>query len=454
MNNKGSRKNFKKRKFSFERKENPLKTYVNNRILMVRKLNVEEKNNKDINKEINEFFGCPDKYFQKNSPVTIGKKINLYDMNDNRIRRLKKLKTEKKNGLSLFNHLAGISASIKNKNGSGLLDNLFGNEKRKTNFQSKFEVIDNDKLKFIFDSYKIINHQPALDISTEKSQSHTSENPIMQNYYYEQRRNLFGQSKKNFNMNKQPQEEPIPEYIKESLNLQTRKLNLMKSSELKNLKMSKYLSRKVNKPQDNLLLNRIDTFRFKKEVIKEIEYNKPVEDEQYWKYQWNMSLRRPKHFRGAMKSFVHLSEEKYFPFWSLMIEKSPKIKDLSVKPDYVLSEGEIHEFQKQTNNLRKINIEDNNKNPYFQTVENLDKLIVKGRNLYNLEYKREILDNKNKKIWHKVFMENGKATSLADINKIFGNETFYKDYDEFKTEKNTQRNLGSYSLKDFPKTTL
>jgi hypothetical protein len=33
---------------------------------MVRKLNNEEKNNKEIGKEISEFFYCPDKYFQKN----------------------------------------------------------------------------------------------------------------------------------------------------------------------------------------------------------------------------------------------------------------------------------------------------------------------------------------------------------------------------------------------------
>ena len=167
-----------------------------------------------------------------------------------------------------------------------------------------------------------------------------------------------------------------------------------------------------------------------------------------------MSLRRPKHFRGTNKSFVPISEDKYFPFWSLIIEKSPKIKDLSIKPDYTLSKGEIHEYQKQTNNLRRINIEDTNKNPYFQTVENLDKLIVKGQNLFNLEYKREILDNKNKKIWHKVFMENGKATSLADVNKIYGNETFYKDYDESNSEKNSQKKLGSYNIKYFTKTTL
>ena len=452
MNNKGGHRNYKKRKFSFERNENPLKTYVHNRILMVRKLNNEEKNNKEIGKEISEFFYCPDKYFQKNSPVTIGRKINLFDMNENRMRRTKKLKTEKKNGLSLFNHLASISSTIRNKNGTDLLNNLFNNEKKKINLQNKFEVIDNERLKFIFDSYKNNSHQ-TMDNSIEKSHSHISENLLMPNLLYEQKKNFLEKTKTNLYMNKQ-QEENIPDYIKEKLNVQTRKLNLMKSCELNNIKMSKYLSRKANKPPDNLLLNRIDSFRFKKEVIKEIEYNKPVEDEDYRKFQWNFSLRRPKHFRGTRKSFVHLSEERYFPFWSLFIEKSPKIKTLSIKPDYALSEGEIHEYQKQSNNLKRISIDDNNKNPYFQTVESLDNLIVKGKNLYDLEYKREILDNKNKKILHKVFMDNGKATTLADINKIYGNETFYKDYDECFIDEDKRRNLRNTNLNNFPKTTI
>ena len=380
-------------------------------------------------------------------------------MNDNRIRRTKKLKTEKKNGLSLFNHLAGVSSTLRSKNGTSFLNDLFSNDKKKANFSSKFEVIDNDKLKFIFDSYKnIINNQHTMDNSIEKTQSNTSQNTFMQNHYHEQRKNFLEKNQKNFYMNKhqQKEEENIPNYIKERLNLQTRKLKLMKSSELKNIKMSKYLSKKVNKPLDNLLLNRIDSFRFKKEVIKEIEYNKPTEEDQYRKFQWNISLRRPKHFRGIRKSFINLSEERYLPLWSLIIETSPRLKNLSVKPDYALSEGEIHEFQKQAYNLKRINIYniDENTNPYFQTVENLDKIIVKGKNLYNVEYKREILDNKNKKIWHKVFMENGKATSLAGINKIFGDETFYKDYDGCITEKNIYRNYGCFNLKDFIKKTL
>ena len=69
--------------------------YLKNKVLLVRKLNRGEKNSRDISKEIGEFFDSPEKYFEKNSPVTIGKKINIFDMDDNRLRRLKKLKTQK-----------------------------------------------------------------------------------------------------------------------------------------------------------------------------------------------------------------------------------------------------------------------------------------------------------------------------------------------------------------------
>ena len=127
-------------------------------------------------------------------------------MNDNRIRRTKKLKTEKKNGLSLFNHLVGISSTLRSKNGTSFLNDLFSNDKKKANFSSKFEVIDNDKLKFIFDSYKnIINNQHTMDNSIEKTQSNTSQNTFMQNHYHEQRKNFLEKNQKNFYMNKHQQ---------------------------------------------------------------------------------------------------------------------------------------------------------------------------------------------------------------------------------------------------------
>ena len=80
-------------------------------------------------------------------------------------------------------------------------------------------------------------------------------------------------------------------------------------------------------------------------------------------------------------------------------------------------------------NLKKNNkINYGNNNQYFKTVENLEDLSIEGKNLYDIEYKREIIDSKSKKILHKVFVENGKAISTTEINNLYGYDTFYKNY--------------------------
>ena len=153
MNKNVTRFHSNKRKYSFEKKETSLKNYGGNRVLMVRKINPNEKST-EINREISDFFDSPDKYFQKNSPVTVGKIINVYDINENQIRRKNKLKTQKNNGINLFNHL---QSTLRNKNE---INNILGkHHKNKANFKSKFEVIDNEKLKMIFDFYKNKDNQ-------------------------------------------------------------------------------------------------------------------------------------------------------------------------------------------------------------------------------------------------------------------------------------------------------
>ena len=433
----------KKRRFSFEHKDSFLNNNDLNKVLMIRKMNPEEKNN-EVSKEIDEFFGSPENYFKKNSPVTVGKKIIVSDMNETHKRRQTKLKTEKKNAINFFNNLSSFATNFKNKNE---ISTLLGKEaaKNRAIFKSKFEVIDNDKLKMIFDSYKKTENSQKDNTSTNKSQSIMNEDPFMYNEFFNQRKKVFERNLLNYKLNKLSQD-TIPKEIKTGLNLQAKKLNFFRSLEVKNKKLSNYLSRRTNKPLDNLLLNRIDSFRFKKEIIKEIENNKPKEEE-FGRYKWNVSLRRPDNFKGTRKVYVNLNQENYVPFWSLIIEKSPRQKNISIKPGYALSEGEINGYQKQIKHLSQRKINDN-KNPYFQTIENLDGIIVKGKNLYNLEYKRELIDSKTKKIWHKVFVENGKTINFKDINKLFGNETFFQNYKGCITEKNNDK-YRKYNFKNF-----
>ena len=418
----------RKRKFSFEKKQNSMRRFDIQRILSVRKMNRAEKNNKDISKEIDEYFFSPEKYFQKNSPVTVGKKIYLMDMNDPRLRRGKKLKTEKKIAKNLFNNLANYNnAMTLSKNDNTLLNgssmyNLKGKENQNhLDMSSKFEIIDNNRLKMIFNSYKIKDNK-ANSIN-DKSESSLSE-------IYRNQKTENNIKYKNKYINPSSSMDDVPKDIKQSLNLQNRKLNLQKLSEKNRIWMSRYLSKKIKKPQNNLLLNRIDSYRFKREVINEIENNKPIE-EHYGKYKWNISLRRPDNFQGVRDSYINLKGDGFIPFWSVVIERSPKQKELCIKPKYTLTNNEINEFRKQTNRVNS-----GNKNQYFKTVENLEDLSIEGKNLYNLEYKREIIDSNKKKILHKVFVENGKAISSLDINNLYGNDTFYKDYNGCITEKN------------------
>ena len=417
-----------KRRFSFDKKEIPNKLDIQ-RILSVRKMNREEKNNKDINKEIDDYFSTPEKYFQKNSHVIIGKKIYLLDMNDPKLRRGKKLKTEKKMATNLFNNLVNHNnalSSRQNIDSNTINRSIMSNYKKgkDLDMSSKFEIIDNNKLKMIFNSYKNKFPKDKSFINDKSNESSISDSYRTKNQEKNNFKNQIKFKNTNFSMDNMPYE------LKNSLLLQNKKLNLQKLAEKQNIYMSRYLSKKLNKPQNNLLLNRIDSFRFKKEIINEIENHKPIE-EQHGKYKWNISLRKPNNFKGVRDSYINLKGERFMPFWSLVIEKCPKQKEFILRPGHALYENEMKEFQKKNNSNSAY------KSEYFKTVENLEDLSIEGKNLYNLEYKREIIDSNKNKILHKVFVENGKTISSSDINNIYGNNTFYKDYICCKTEKST-----------------
>ena len=389
------------------------------RILSVRRMNKEEKNKKVINKEIDAYFSSPEKYFEKNSPVTIGKKIYLLDMNDPRLRRVKKLKTERKMTTNLFNNLVNYNDALAYR-----FSKIDIKGKDHPDINSKFEIIDNNRLKMIFDSYKI-KEQKDTSINEKSQTSNISDYSYSNKLTTEK----FSPKKIKAIKNSSTSMDIIPKDIEKSLLFQTKKIKLQKLNEKRNIFMSKYLSKKTNKPQKNLLLNKIESYRFKKEVLNEIEYNKPF-DEKYGKFKWNISLRRPDNFKGVRDTYINLNGERFAPFWSLVIERYPKQKELCVKPGYNLSKNEINEYKRQNNQIGL-----GKKNQYYKTVEDLEDLSIEGKNLYNIEYKREIIDSKRKKILHKFFVENGKPISFSDINNLYGNDIFCKDYKGFKTEK-------------------
>jgi hypothetical protein len=224
---------------------------------------------------------------------------------------------------------------------------------------------------------------------------------------------------KNINENKTKKKE-IPFDLSQSLFFQNNKLKERQTLDNKVKNISKHLSKILKKSEKDLLLNKIDNYNFKNELLKDIEFNKPV-DEKYGKFKWNISLRRPKQFEGMRNSYINLTRDEN-PFWGIVIEKYPKIKELKIKPGSVSENRVFFEKFKKTYSP-KINLAD------YKNIENLDNLYIKGENLYNIEYNREIKDNKNKKILYKAFVDKGgKVIMKNEINNIFGDMTFFENY--------------------------
>ena len=372
--------------------------------LLVRKFNSQNISKNLIKSEISDFFNSPDRFFDINSPICLNKKIKLnkiipIDNTTPKDRTLKEsIKSTKNN--------SKFSSSLREKN------QTFNNiNKENQSVNKNFELIDNEKLKSIFKSYHSKNSS-NLKKEVNKSSKEKIFDPL-----------------KNYSKN------TIPKQIYLNLSIQNRRLRNKNHLDRQSRSISRYLSRKLHKNQSDLLFNGVHLYRYKKEILDEDEDkdNPKKITEQSCLFKWVSSLRRPNNFFGKRESYINVSSENN-PLWSIVVERYPITKEMSVKAGYNLNNRDFKDF-KRKRNLSSIN------SSKLRTVENLDQMSVKGKKLFNVEYNRE-MSNNNSKILHKVFVDNGKVILYKDVNDIFGNETFYKNYNSGIIESS----LGNRSL--------
>ena len=177
------------------------------------------------------------------------------------------------------------------------------------------------------------------------------------------------------------------------------------------------------------MINNVHLFRYKKEIlgIEESKDNYDKVNNQSCLFKWTSSLRKPKKFIGKRESYINLGGENN-PLWSIIVEKHPNIKEVSVQSGNNLDNKDFKDF------IKKANI-DSKSNEKIKKVENLDEIEIKGKNLFKLEYKREMSGNQNL-ILHNVFVDNGKIIMYKDVNNIFRHETIYKNYNGKKFSRN------------------
>jgi hypothetical protein len=122
----------------------------------------------------------------------------------------------------------------------------------------------------------------------------------------------------------------LPKEIKIGLKQQEKSLVIKEEEDKKLRNMSKYLAKLTKKKEEDLLIHRTNTYRIKKEVTDFIE-NKKSLDERYGVYNWNMSLRRPKNFKGTRFSYVNLGNDMN-PLWLSVKETIPKSLEMVRNP--------------------------------------------------------------------------------------------------------------------------
>jgi hypothetical protein len=196
------------------------------------------------------------------------------------------------------------------------------------------------------------------------------------------------------------------------LDSQLRLLNQNTKAESKSRQMSKYLSRKIKKNEKTLLINNIYSYHNKKQILNNnLSNNSKYNNVEGYLFKWVSSLRRPKNFNGKIKSYINVGNQDN-PLWSTAIEKYPDDKEITVKAG---------------NDLEKKDDKKDNKNDQFKSVDDLERINIRGKKLYDIEYNREMSSNCSK-ILHKSLVDNGKVIMYKDVNNIFGYETIYKNY--------------------------
>ena len=356
------------------------------RILFLEKLNANS-HKKIIKSKISEYFLSPEKYFEQNSNIMINKKIII-----KKISSFGNLGQSVKSNMAKpsYNRERIISNSNYNKSNRETT-----NEKEFIN--KNFETINNERLRDIFNSYK--NNRLILKKNLLKNHNHNS-----------------------YDSN-------IPLQLSIDLDSQLRLLNQNTKAESKSRQMSKYLSRKIKKNEKTLLINNIYSYHNKKQILNNnLSNNSKYNNVEGYLFKWVSSLRRPKNFNGKIKSYINVGNQDN-PLWSTAIEKYPDDKEITVKAGNDLE--------------KKDNKNDNDKNDQFKSVDDLERINIRGKKLYDIEYNREMSSNCSK-ILHKSLVDNGKVIMYKDVNNIFGYETIYKNYSG-RNKKNNKNYILSKS---------
>ena len=329
--------------------------------------------------------------FLKNNEFDINNNNNTNEFNDkiepktslNNIYKNKlSHKKKKKRCISAFNQKRNINYDIINTN-----------KKSRNLLHSPYSVksnISSSPLKSIHYEYK--TPKEILDIFNKYNQKDKKDENI----------NLF--SKKINDINNQ-------KYLIQEKSL---KINSKEKNNLNNF--SKYLAQKCEKKEENLLLNKIENFNIKKQVINYL-YKQKLLSEKLGNNYWICNLRRPKNKYKI--NYVNTGRSDKEP-WEQIVEPGDS------------------EIEYINNPCSPITIDNNGGGNFFKYIKkypnlkSFNKIKIEGKNLFNQEYTNFIsnFDKSNKTIKFKLYKDpqENKSKSIQEL-------TYKENYRPFLRKK-------------------
>lgn len=290
----------------------------------------------ELTKEIKISFEDPEKFLKINPSMIVGRLIKGPRMDEDfkiiphsvvgSASAIEDLQIQKRNTNSLLKYSAKVSSST--------LPSIKKDDKIK---KPNFDSIDDHKLKSIYQEFQ-----------AKKYRNKDKTNDFMKS---------------------------VPDHITSKLKLQENRLSTFQDEENKVLKLTKKIAKKSKKNVEDLLMNRTDASRLKREIHEIMECKKPFE-EKYGNFSWNVSLRRPKNFIGTRHTYLNFGND-INPLWLSIKETIPKYAEIVRKPDQKLDE----EFKTLTTNDYLMTTVQTCESVNLNHLQNIKDLEVKSINL-------------------------------------------------------------------------
>lgn len=181
--------------------------------------------------------------------------------------------------------------------------------------------------------------------------------------------------------------EKVTENIKENYKYQEKLLKLHENQKLKSLKTSKKLSESVNRKEKDLLYNRIEEHRLKKQMIEILDNEKPIY-EKYGNNYWMFNLRRPKKLDYVRVNYINVGTNER-EIWKPVLEFPFKPVEIILNPKSLVQNKFSNVINQNyfCNETKRLNFKIPNMNDINQITLQGKNLIKEEINNLNLLYK-------------------------------------------------------------------